>query len=267
MKKYRDALIFVIILLYLAPMIWFFSQSFRLEKEIFAIPPRIIPNVFTTEPYETLFTYLDFSTPFARSFLVAGGVILVTLLIAIPTAYGLSRYPFPGSNWILLMVISCRMMVPAALLVPLYKLLNLGGLINTPFAIIIGHVTLILPLAIWLLKTFFDGLPIEVEESARIDGMSTLQTIRRIIIPLSAPGITVVALFAYILSWMDYMFAASFASSYKVGSTAIAGMVSTWKIWWGPIAAGGVMYALPMVIIVLCLQKYIVRGVTAGAIK
>jgi len=267
MKKYIYLLVFIIVSLYWAPLIWFFSQSVRLEKEIFAIPPRIIPSVLTLEPFEMIFSFFRFGTPFVQSFFVAGGVILVTLLISIPTAYGLSRYPLPGSNWILLLVIGCRMIVPAALLVPLYKLLSVGGLINTPFAIIIGHLTLVLPLGIWLLKTYFDGLPIELEESAKIDGMSTLQTIRKIIIPLSAPGITVVALFAYMLSWMDYMFATSLATSYKVGSTAIAGMVSQWKIWWAPIAAGGIMYALPMIIIVLFLQKYIVKGVTAGAIK
>lgn len=269
MKKPSISIVIMITVLifYMAPILWVFSQSIKTERDIFAIPPVWIPTSPTLDNYYQVFTFFRFASPMLNSIVVSGFTVLITLALAVPAAYGLSRYKFPGAKILSLAIVACRMIVPPALLVPLFNVLNAFHLINTPLAIIVGHLTWTLPLGIWLLISFFDALPVELEEAAMIDGMSTLQIIQKIILPLSAPGIAVVTLFSFMASWNEFMFASIFATSYKVGGTAIAGMVSTYKIWWGPISASGLIYSLPMIIIAFFAQKYVVRGLLQGAIK
>ncbi len=267
----RVAILYLILaatlIVYMSPILWLFSQSIKREVDIFALPPVWIPTQPTLQNYAELFNFFNFATALTNSVTVTGTTLVITLLLAIPAAYGLSRYKFPGSKILLLAIIACRMIVPPALLVPLYNVLSLFGLINTPLAIIVGHLTWTLPLGIWLLIGFFDTLPEDIEEAAMMDGMSTLQLIIRIVLPVSAPGIAVVSLFTFMTSWNEFMFASIFATSYRVGGTAIAGMVSTYKIWWGDIAAGGLIFSIPMIVVAIVAQKYIVQGLTYGAIR
>jgi ABC-type glycerol-3-phosphate transport system permease component len=261
------SIISAIAIIWLFPIAWFFLQSIRFENDIFAIPPVLIANNYTLEHFVNLFDEFSFATALFHSIVVVVGTMAVTLVLAVLAGYGLSRYRFRFSNWILVGVVGCRMIAPPALLIPLYNLLESVNLIDTPVAIMIGHLTLALPLAILLLKSFFDELPVEIEQAAMMDGMSTLQIITKVIVPISTPGIAVSMIFTYIVSWMDFMFAVSLATSYHVASTALAGMMSTYKIYWGEIAAGGIVYSILPIVIVLLLQKYIVKGVLAGAIK
>jgi multiple sugar transport system permease protein len=257
----------VVLIVYMSPILWLFSQSIKREVDIFSIPPVWIPSQPTFQNYAELFNFFGFGTALANTITVTGTTLIITLALAIPAAYGLSRYKFPGSKILLLIIVACRMIVPPALLVPLYSVLNALGLINSPIAIVVGHLTWTLPLGIWLLIGFFDTLPEDIEEAAMMDGMSTLQLIARVVLPVSAPGIAVVSLFTFMTSWNEFMFASIFATSYRVGGTAIAGMVSTYKIWWGDIAAGGLIFSIPMIIVAIVAQKYIVQGLTYGAIR
>jgi multiple sugar transport system permease protein len=267
-RKYAVYLtIFVVILVYMSPVVWLFSQSIKTERDIFSFVPVWIPSNPTLQNYVDVFGYFQFAIPLAHSVLVAGCTTLLTLAVAVPSAYALSRYKFPGVRTLLLAIVVARMIVPPALLTPLYEMLKLFGLINTPVAIIIAHLTLTFPLAVWLIKAFFDELPVEIEEAAMVDGTSTLEIITKVVLPLSAPSLAVVSILSFVDSWNEYMFASLFASSYRVGSTAIAGMLSTYKIWWGSISAGGLIFSLPMIAIALFAQKYIVSGILAGAVK
>ena len=256
-----------VLIVYMFPILWLFSQSIKRDVEIFAMPPVWFPTNPTLANYEEVFNFFGFGTALVNSFIVTGTTLVITLLLSIPAAYGLSRYKFPGAKILLLAIIACRMIVPPALLVPLFNVLNSFGLINTPIAIIVGHLTWTLPLGIWLLIGFFDTLPEDIEEAGMMDGMSTLQLIVKVVLPVSAPGIAVVSLFTFMTSWNEFMFASIFATSYRVGGTAIAGMVSTYKIWWGDIAGAGLIFSVPMIIVAIVAQKYIVQGLTYGAIR
>jgi multiple sugar transport system permease protein len=251
----------------LLPIVWIFSQSIKTEAEIFSIPPVLVPRQVTLDNFIEVFDYFGFAVPLLRSLLVAGSTTLITIVIAALGGYGLSRYPIPGAKFVLLFIIVTRMIMPAALLTPMYYVFNFFGLIDTPFAIIIADLTMTVPLGVWLLKAFFDDLPIEIEEAALIDGAGTLGIIWRIVVPIAMAGIIVVALLSFQASWSDYMLAVSFAPGFRVGSTAIAGMISSYKIWWGDIAAGGLLFSIPLIIIAVVLEKYLVRGLTAGAVK
>jgi multiple sugar transport system permease protein len=257
----------LLVIVTLLPIVWIFSQSMKTEAEIFSIPPVLIPKQVTLGNFIEVFSYFGFAVPLLRSLLVAGSTTLITIVIAALGGYGLSRYPVPGAKFVLFFIIVTRMIMPAALLTPLYYVFNFFKIIDTPIAIIIADLTMTVPLGVWLLKAFFDDLPTEIEEAAMIDGTSTFEIIWRIVVPIAMSGIIVVALLSFTASWSDYMLAVSFAPGFRVGSTAIAGMVSSYKIWWGDIAAGGLLYSIPLMIIAVMLEKYLVRGLTAGAVK
>jgi len=260
-------ILLVVLVVYVSPILWLFSQSIKRQVDIFAIPPVWVPSQPTLSNYQEVFSLFNFESALTNSLVVTGTTLAVTLLLAIPAAYGLSRYKFPGARMVLLAIVACRMIVPPALLVPLYNVLNTLNLIDTPMALIIGDLTWTLPLGIWLLIGFFDTLPQDIEEAAMMDGMSTLQLILRVVLPVSAPGIAVVSLFTFMTSWNEFLFASIFATSYRVGGTAIASMVSTYKIWWGDIAAAGLIFSIPMIVVAIVAQKYIVQGLTYGAIR
>jgi ABC-type glycerol-3-phosphate transport system permease component len=238
-----------------------------MEKDIFASPPIWIPSTPTTEAYSVIFTLFKFGESIMNSIIVAAATTIITLALAVPAAYGFSRYKFPGSNLMLLGIIFCRMIIPSSLILPLYEVMRLMRLLDTPVAIIISHLTYTVPFTIWFLKGFFDELPAEIEEAGMIDGMYISQILLRLILPLAAPAIAVASMFAFVFSWNEFMFATSLATSFRTGPVAIAGMVSTYKIWWAEIAAAGIILSLPILILSFWLQKYLVRGLTFGAVK
>jgi ABC-type glycerol-3-phosphate transport system permease component len=214
-----------------------------------------------------LFSHFNFGAAFTNSIMTAITSTILTLCLAILAAYGFSRYRFKGSTALLLFLVFVRMCVPASLLVPLYEVLDAFNLINTPIAIIIGQLTWTVPFSIWLLKGFFDELPKELEEAAYVDGASTLRMIRSIVIPIAIPGIAVATIFAFMTSWMEFLFSVSFATSYKVSTTCIASMITRYKVYWGEIAAGGLIFSIPSIIVAAAFQQYFIRGLTVGAVK
>ncbi|MEM2111066.1 MAG: carbohydrate ABC transporter permease [Candidatus Bathyarchaeia archaeon] len=252
----------------LFPFAWLISVSFKPEKEIFTENPRWIPENPTIENYTLLFTKFRFYEALTNSALIAVMCTAITVAFSSIAAYGFSRYKFPGIGVMLAILMFFRMFIPASLLVPLYDLFKFFGLLNTIYAIVLGQLCTTLPFTIWLLKGFFDELPVELEEAAFVDGMSPLQTLVRVVLPIALPGLITAALFAFWGSWNEFMFALSFATSYaRTGTVAISFMMSEYKIWWGSVASGGLVLALPTLLVSYVMQKYMVRGLTAGAIR
>jgi len=259
--------VIIILILYMFPLIWLSLASIKTDNEIFSIPPVWIPERPTLDHFTKVFTYYKFGTALSNSVIIATTTTLISVVLSVLAAYGFSRYGFSGTSWIFISIFFLRTIVPASLLVPLYDTMEKLGLINTVYSVILGHLTFSLPVAVLLLKGFFDELPVELEEAAAVDGMSTLQIIRRVIFPIAIPGIVVTALFTFWGSWNEVLFSVAFTTANPTGCVALSLMRTRYKFFWGEIAAGGLLYTIPLIVIAFILQKYLVRGLTMGAIK
>lgn len=256
---------------FMFPVVWMFLTSFKTEPEYFAYPPVFLPEDFSLRNY---FNAMAFP-PDGRgglqglrdSLIIASATALVALVIGAPAAYSLARFRVGGDNlsfWIL----STRMFPPVASALPLFLIFKQLRLLDTHLALIIANTIFNLPFVIWLLKGFFEELPREIEEAALIDGCSYWGTFMRIVLPLTAPGLMVVTLFSFIFAWNEFMFALLLTRrSVRTLTIIVPSLVGGHEILWGEIAAIGVIAIIPGVALSLLLQRYLIRGLTLGALK
>ena len=205
-----------------------------------------------------------------NSFFLATSVTVITILFVIPAAYSYARFNFPGKNSSLYLLLAINMFSGAVLLIPLYKLLRTLGLLNSYQAMIVPGVAFLIPTSIWLLKSYFEKIPIDLEEAAFVDGASRVQILRHIITPLSTPGLVVVSLYIFIGAYaQQFLFAITFNSK-KEFMPIPAGLyefVGYQTIKWNEMMAASLVGIAPVLIIFIFLQKYLVEGLTAGAVK
>ncbi len=256
---------------FMFPVVWMFLTSFKTEPEYFAYPPVFLPEDFSLRNYFNAMAL----PPDGRgglqglrdSLIIASATALVALVIGAPAAYSLARFRVGGDNlsfWIL----STRMFPPVASALPLFLIFKQLRLLDTHLALIIANTIFNLPFVIWLLKGFFEELPREIEEAALIDGCSYWGTFMRIVLPLTAPGLMVVTLFSFIFAWNEFMFALLLTRrSVRTLTIIVPSLVGGHEILWGEIAAIGVIAIIPGVALSLLLQRYLLRGLTLGALK
>ncbi len=261
-----SAALFVIALVILIPMLWMLTSSFKSDDEIFQTNPNWIPQNFTLANYDSLFSRFSFGQLTLNSTLISIGVVVISTASGALAAYGFSRYDFKGSSILLGFVLVARMITPAALVVPLYNLMDELRLTNTLWSILIGISVLNLPFVVWVLKPFFDEVPKDVEESAVLDGLSALQVFRLIAVPLAAPGIFTVILFSFVNAWVDLLFGITFSSSTASMplTFGLAQMQTGYQIFWGSMMAGGIYITLPPFLLAFALQRYFIRGIRMG---
>ena len=256
---------------FMFPVLWMFLTSFKTEAEYFSYPPVFIPEDFSFRNY---FNAMAFP-PDGRgglqglrdSLIIALSTALVALIIGAPAAYSLARFRIGGENlsfWIL----STRMFPPVASALPLFLIFKSMRLLDTHLALIIANTIFNLPFVIWLLKGFFEELPAELEESALIDGCTYWSSFLKIALPLVTPGLMVTALFSFIFAWNEFMFALLLTRrSVRTLTIIVPSLVGGHEILWGEIAAIGVIAIIPGVLLSIMLQRYLVRGLTLGALK
>jgi ABC-type glycerol-3-phosphate transport system permease component len=239
--------------------------SLKTEAELFA-DPLSLPRVPSLANYASLFAQFHFGLGTLNSVLISLGVVAISVSLGGMAAYGFSRYPFTGSRMLLTGLLITRMVTPAALVVPLYLIMNALGLLNNVLSIILGVAVLNLPLVVWILRPFFDALPREIEEAGLLDGLSPVGVFWRIAVPLAAPGLLTVALLSFIAGWTDLLFPMSFSSTPDATplTSGLLQMQTGYKIYWGSLMAGGVYLTLPTLIVSFALQKYLVRGMRLG---
>lgn len=244
------------------PVGWMALSSIKSEAEIFDDPLKLVPDAATLENYDALFTQFHFGIATLNSITISVGVVLISVVFGGMAAYGFSRYPFRGASLLLTGLLVTRMVTPAALVVPLYLIMDALGLLNNLFSIIVGIAVLNLPFVVWVLKPFFDALPREIEEAALVDGLSPMRVLWQIAVPLAAPGLVTVALLSFIAGWTDLLFPMSFSTTPEAMplTAAMLQMQTGYKLYWGPLMAGGVYLALPSLILAFALQRYLVRG-------
>ena len=256
-----------VLLVTLLPIAWMLISAVKPDAEINSIPPTLLPRSPTLENFKQLFDQFEFATLTANSLIVSALVVGMSLIMGGSAAYGLSRYPFPGSGALLGLILVLRMITPASLVLPLYIMMDGLGLANTLIAVAIGVTVLNLPLVVWLLKPFFDALPKEIEEAALLDGLGPIGVWWRIAVPIAGAGFKTVALFSFVAAWTDLLIPLTMSTRVD-GWTLPAGimqMQTGFKIYWGALMAGGLYLTLPTFVIAFFGQKYLAQGVRASS--
>jgi multiple sugar transport system permease protein len=259
------------------PVAWLVISSISTKAELLSIPIHWIPQRPTLENYTNILTPGTATSEVARSFkvvmrnsfLVAISVTVVCLLVGSLAAYALVRIQFPFRRSLLLGILGTRMIPEISLVIPLYIIATRLKLYDTPWVLIATYLSFSLPFAIWIIASFFESVPVEMEEAAIMDGGSRLRILFNIVIPISAPGMVSTAIFIFLMCWDEFFYALIFTSTIaaKTMPVAIAEFVGRYSTDITAMMAGGVFAALPPVILSLIFQRYIVSGMTAGAVK
>lgn len=262
----------VFVLFCLGPFIWTLITSLKSQGTLYVRPTLYWPDPFSLESWEKVLKLERFRRSVINSAIVAASATLISLTVGALCAYAIARVRFPGKNIVLALVLGVAMFPGIAIISPLYLQFSDWGLINNYWALILPNVTFTLPICIWTLNAFFREIPIELEEAAKVDGATRLQTLLKVVAPLAAPGVFTTAILLFIAAWNEFLFARTFMSrpDRLTATVAIAGFegadVATGTPW-GEITAASVIITLPLVLLVLIFQRRIVAGLTAGAVK
>lgn len=262
------ALMGIILILYALPYIYLVLTSFKAPTDVLSIPPTLIPERFSLENYLKIGKLPSIPGNLANSLITALLSTGLTLLLATPAAYAVSRYGTKLGQVFLIVALATRMIPYVSIAIPLFFIMKNLHLMDTQLALAIGHMTISMPLAVWLLASFFEGVPRELEESAQVDGCSRLGALIRVIIPISWGGISVAAIFSFLASWNDLLFALFLTSvNAKTTPLAIAELNTQFGVEWGTMTALATLFSLPVIVVTFFLQRRIVAGATLGAVK
>ena len=263
--------VLLIVIFFLAPIIWQLLTSIKVNADISAIPNIYLPTRFTGEHYAQLFSRRPFISYIFNSALVASISTVLCLVFGSPAAYVLARMRVPGEKLILTGVLIITLFPYVLLFLGLLEIIKLVGLGNNYLALIIPYTAINLPLTILVMRSFFQQLPHDLEDAAKIDGYKTWGMLVNILLPMTLPALATTGILTFIFAWNEYIFALTFiteeASKTIPVATAQLGGASLFDIPYGPIAAATVLGTLPLVILVLVFQRQIVQGLTAGAVK
>ncbi len=266
----RLFLIVLALTITLLPVYWMVNTSLKTQVEIFASPPTLWSQNPTVENYVNLFTRRHLGAYLLNSVIIVGSAVFVSLVIGSLAAYSLARFGKDRlQQKINFWVLAPRMIPPVALVVPLFLILQQFGLINKPLGLILVYTAFNLPFVAWMMRSFFQEIPVDLEEAAMVDGASRLRSFRDIVLPLAAPGLVATAIFSLIITYNEFFFALILTSTPRaatlpVGTAALIGKTQTL---YGEMAAAGVVAAVPLVIFALLVQRHLVRGLTMGAVK
>jgi ABC-type glycerol-3-phosphate transport system permease component len=252
------------------PLFWMLICSFKPGGELYATPPTFFPNVWTLQNYRDLFIQTNFLTYFRNSLIVAFGATFLSLIVGGLGAYSLSRFQFFGISAFSNATLICYMLPEVLIVLPLYIYVVKLGLADTLIALIIANTAFTLPLALWFMRSYFNAIPVSLEESAMIDGCTRLQAMMRVTVPLALPGIVSVGVFSFNHAWNEFLFALVFTSS-ESNKTLPLGL-ATWigqdNIYsWGMLLASAVLITIPVILFYLLVQRKLVVGLADGGTK
>ncbi|GGC76212.1 sugar ABC transporter permease [Thalassobacillus devorans] len=260
----------VITLFFLFPLLWIISMSFKTSQELFAIPPTLIPETFAIENYRYVLETTGVVNYLKNSAIIVFFTVIFTLLVSVPAAYALSRFKFKLKVPILITVLMTQMISAVVISIPLYRLFSNWNLLNNYIVLIIVYVSVVLPLATWFLKGYFDTIPAVLDEAATIDGANRWQFITKILFPTSMPGIVSVTILVAVQSWSQFVIPFILLddeSLYPV-SVGVMNLQSTQQaVTTHYLAAGSVISVIPVIILFVVFQRLIVGALTSGAVK
>lgn len=260
----------IIGILFLFPLYWIIVSSLKTDAEIFKIPPTFFPQEITWTNYtEQLFGKNNAFRAYMNSAIVAFSAMTLSMILGIPAAYGLARYKIPAKSLIITLFLVTQMLPSSLLLTPLFLTFSKLKLINTYLAPIISVATISIPFIVIVLRPIFKGYPLEIEDAAKIDGCNRFETFIRIILPISRPGLITVASFSFMHGWNDLVYSMTFNNKeiHRPMTATIYHLITQFGIQWNMVMAYGVLLVIPVVLIFVCLQKYIISGLTSGSVK
>ncbi|MFB0506439.1 MAG: carbohydrate ABC transporter permease [Thermodesulfobacteriota bacterium] len=251
------------------PFFWMVSTSFKPLREIFVSPPYLLPKDFTLANFDRLFEQTRFLIYFKNSLFVSTSAVVFTMAIASAGAYSLTRFKFYGREKIASLILFTYMFAPIMIVIPFYVLIKKIGIANTHFALIMAYTAFCLPFSLWLLRAFFQSIPLVLEEAALVDGATRFRAVFHVILPLALPGIIATAIFTFILAWNDYIFVRILITSdhLKTLSVGIADLYNATVIDWGMIMSGGMLITIPVLAFFIFIQRYLIAGWGTGAVK
>jgi len=259
-----------LVLLIAFPLIWMIITSVKPQTELFRIPPTWWPETITFEHYKRLLYETPFLIYFRNSVVLATTTTMFVVTLATLGAYSLVRFKYRGRDTLALLVLFTYLLPSVVLIIPLYLMMVAIGLSNTLLSLILAHTTFALPYALWLLRSFMEGIPEDLESAALVDGATRMGAFRDIILPQLLPGIISTALFTFILSWNEYLYALVLVNSDSVAplTTGVMSMlISAFNIEWSLLMAASVMMSVPLIIVFAFLQSYLTSGFGAGGVK
>ncbi len=267
----KYVLLAVILIFLLFPVYWMVVTALKTNMEAYQFPPNLIPKSPTLSSFKSLLTVNNqFFVYYKNNFVVAGITALITTVVALVSGYALSRFHFRWNGWILAALLSSQMFPVVSRMISLYGLLGKVHLINTLTGLILAVVAAQIPFCVILMSSFYDGVPTEIEEAAVVDGSKRFQTLFQVVVPLVKPGIVAVGIYSFLMTWDDYLHAATLiqTDSLRTLSVGIAlRYLGELSYDWSLVNAISVVGALPMILLFIFFQKYMVKGLVAGAVK
>lgn len=256
----------LILIFTLGPYLWMLLTSLTSEQQIFTEGPSLFTLVW--DNYARLFRNVGFARNMLDSLIIASGTVVVGLALSVTAAYSFSRFEFRFKRALLMQFLLINMFPLVLLILPLFVLMRQLGLLDTHFALIVANSTIAIPFSVWMMTSYINGIPKSLDEAAMTDGCSRLQAMRKVILPLCAPGIIATGIYIFITAWNEYLYALTLGGqNVRPITVAVQTMIGEYQVQWGLLTAGGIVGALPATILFLIVQRRLVGGLTQGAVK
>lgn len=268
-RSLRYAVVLAMLGIVVVPFLWIFLASFRPNSDLITRTPSLGLDNLSLDNYQNLQQAAQYFTYLTNSAVVALISTIVSIILAMFAAYSVYRTRYPGRRALYLALIITYVFPGVVLLIPLYQLMGMLGLIDSLFSLVIVNVTFTAPFSVWLMRGFFGAIPAGIEEAASVDGAGRMRTLFSIVLPLTAPGVAAAAIFSFVWSWTEYMFASAFIvdEANKTLPVGLGAFIAQYNIDWGILTAAAVATALPVVVVFAFIGRYFIEGLTAGAEK
>lgn len=263
------AILVIIVVIMDFPVYWMINSSLKGPGELFLRAPTFFPHSPVWSNYSDVFVVLHYFQYLSNSLIVALLTTVLSVVIGCISGYSFARFKYRGRKSAVFVLLVSQMFPAALLVIPMFVILNKIGLINTQLGLILAYTAFILPFSVWMMKGFYATIPIELEEAAMLDGCTRLQALGRVVLPLAAPGAASTAAFAFVSSWNEFLFALNLTTndSARTLPVGLSLLLSPYFNNWGVLMTAGVLTSIPTVIMFLLLQRFLTRGLTAGAVK
>ncbi len=251
------------------PLLWMLSTSLKPPREVLATPPTLIPAAPTLENFARLLSQTAFVSYFLNSMTVAGLTVLLTMTVGSAGAYSLTRFAFPGRESVARLILCTYMFAPIMIVVPIYILARRAGLVDTHTALVLSYSSFCLPFSLWLLRAFFQSIPLDLEEAALVDGAGRLRALIYIVAPLALPGLIATSIFTFTLAWNDYIFTRILIISdeLKTLPVGVQDLFSAAVVDWGLVMAAGMLITIPALAFFMAVQRHLIAGWGTGGLK
>ena len=260
----------VVLLTILFPLIWMLFASFKPNPELYLRPPKLFPLEGTSSHYIELFYFTSFPQYFRNTFFVASIACFVGVAVSLCGVYSITRFRFVGAKTFTFIMLFIYMLPPILLAIPFFQIWFSWGMLNSLVALMLTYLTITLPFAVWVLRPYIDAIPRELEDAGRVDGCTQFQSFVRIIVPQTVPGIIAALIFTFVVVWNEYLYAQVLITDERLRtvSLGIASLILETSVYsWGLVNAAGVLATIPVLILFTFIQKAMVAGLSAGAVK